>query len=226
MCPELQDGYGYRGGPGASRERAMHMARLRREEPQQLLRRALVFGERGAPRPILIKPPYVGDVTVTGYGNSTQDKDGRIIFIMSDLRIQTSFEYELRRRLTERPGNEVMCFAPRLRDTHVVLTEVRAAAMHEYASRYVENYFPQSFAWQIRQLRLALEGRYKPPEHKTRKNLIDWITVTGPLEYRVQHSVELSAGFVEGQSGAEDIAGSNDLGCSGKANDDVGRGSP
>lgn len=68
------------------------------EEPKQLLRRALIYGRIGHPRPILIKPPYAGDVVVRGNGYADEDEEGEITFIASRFLIEGRLAHELNER--------------------------------------------------------------------------------------------------------------------------------
>jgi hypothetical protein len=178
--------------------RAEYMRRLRRDEPNQLLARALVHGKRGAPRPILVRPPLAGAVVLSGNGYRLSDEQGDVVFICHDLDAETQFYREFYRRKQERwlqANGELATFAPAFYENHVALLELNAKAPHGKDER-IRNYDIHGFTLQV----LYIEEMFRGPQ-----GVHDLSILRDPDKWRFtywrdnvtkHHSITVSARFL------------------------------
>ena len=191
-------GYSPAGNP-ARVARARRIQQLRRTEPAQLLPRALVYGQRGHPRPILVKPPYIGNVVVGGEGYSYQDEQGEVLFIVSGLSIEHQFSYDHRKRTQESQGDalgHIAPFAPAFSGDDVMLFEVNARAPHG-CSEIVRNYDIREFNLQLDYFDEVFEDPFSIHDLPVLRDMRKWRFAFGRGELVKHHSVALSASLLE-----------------------------
>ena len=176
---------------------------MSRLDPDKLLARALVFGTKGQPRPILIRPPHTGSMIIGGRGYSYHDERGDVLFIVSDLFIKSSFAEALEERRNQHFQHGVGCmatFAPVFSDSSVMLGEIRASAPHG-CSDTLSAYDVRHFKLQLNYFDEFLADLARRHDPKVLPDLRKWAEdyYFWRLPRFEGHSVALSASFLEYQ---------------------------